>query len=287
MNQRQHMVQTDPSKPYIGIIGCSYTHWSDPKSTWEQIRHRVYSEEDSNSSDCLGESYPAIIAKQFPNYNVVDLSIVSSGNDSVFFRLHNFETQYNIKFSKIIWQLTHFNRELVFFDYNINENIFSNIQQYKNYYFTSGRFNKHINFTIMSRQHGGLHDHMDELNKYFQINKIDLYKYYVNKFGSNQNVWILQKEIDHVNSHYGKNNVLIFAWHKKIDRGYIGTNFTRLTDDVEIDMPSNYIGSIEHMLGTDTFFELGIDHAPHFGPNGHSKVFDFLQPDVVKLMKGL
>lgn len=276
MNQHQPMVQTAQSRPYLGIIGCSYTHWAD--------------------GDCLGKSYPGLIAKNFPDYNVVDLSIISASNDSAFLRLHNFEKQHNIKFTKIIWQLTHFNRELIFLDYNTNENIFADIQQSKNYYHTSGRFSRHINFTI----HGRMHDAVDKLSDYFHIKKIDLYKYYVNKFGSNQNVWILQKEIDHVNSHYGKNNVLMFAWHKKIDRVYSGTNLSRwkwqtalstnksdTADDVEIDLPTNYIGSIEHMLGSDTFFELGIDNAPHYGPDGHSKVFDLLAPDVVKLMKGL
>ena len=54
------MVPTDPSKPYLGIIGDSATHWFH--------------------GDCLGETYPALIAKHFPNYNVVDLSIIGSGN---------------------------------------------------------------------------------------------------------------------------------------------------------------------------------------------------------------
>ena len=54
------MVPTDPSKPYLGIIGDSATHWFH--------------------GDCLGETYPALIAKHFPNYNVIDLSIIGSGN---------------------------------------------------------------------------------------------------------------------------------------------------------------------------------------------------------------
>ena len=75
MNQHQLMVQTDPSKPYLGIVGCSYSHW-------------FY-------GDCELKSYPALIAKKFPQYNVIDLSIISGSNESAFFRLHNFEQKYD------------------------------------------------------------------------------------------------------------------------------------------------------------------------------------------------
>lgn len=279
MNQHQLMVQTDPSKPYLGIIGCSYTHW--------------------DYGDCVGQTYPALIAKQFPNYNVVDLSIPGSGNDSAFLRLNNFERIHKIKFSKVVWQLTHFFRELVIIDYHKDENIFKDIQQETNYFFTSGHFCKHINLSIGFDQ---VSDSMDKMHDYFDIKKTDLYKYYVNKSSSNQSVWLLQKEIDHVNSHYGPQNVLIFSWHDKIDldstdKNYfaykwqkalgntIGNKSNRISD-VEIDIPSNYIGSIEDMLGPDTFWKLGIDDAPHYGPDGHDKVFDVLKPSVVKLLKG-
>ena len=282
------MVPTDPSKPYLGIVGDSATHWFH--------------------GDCLGESYPALIAKHFPNYNVVDLSIVGSGNDSAFFRLHKFEKQYNIKFTKIIYQLTHFYRELIFIDYNKDEFIWNNISNKENYYYTQGKWEKHANFEVqqnkMDRQFsGGDGVSRSSLAEYFDVKSTELYKYYVNRMSSNLPIWLCEKEIDHINSHYGIDNVLIFAWYSKIDLVSTSKNFfayiwettlgkalgdkSNKESDLEIDLPKNYIGSIEDKLGSKVFWKIGVDDAPHYAGEGHSKVFDVLKQDVVKLMEGL
>lgn len=278
MNQHPRMVRMDPSKPYLGIVGCSYTHWLE--------------------GNCLGESYPAIIAKQFPNYNIVDLSIMGSSNESVFLRLYNFERIHKIKFSKILWQLTHFFRELIIMDYNRNENIFKDIQKVENYCCTSGYFSKHITFLVA----GFKDSNMAIMSDYFDIKETDLYKYYVNKSASNQGVWLLQKEIALINSHYGRDNVLIFAWHKNIDLDSTSKNYfaykwnrslgnatgdrSNTARDLEIDLPKNYVGSMQDMLGHDQFWKLGVDDAPHYGSNGHNKVFEALEPNVQELLKG-
>ena len=278
MNQHPRMVRMDPSKPYLGIVGCSYTHWFN--------------------GDCLGESYPAIIAKQFPNYNVIDLSIMGSSNESVFLRLYNFERIHKIKFSKILWQLTHFFRELIIMDYDRDENIFEDTQKVENYCSTSGHFSKHITFSIT----GFKHSNMAIMSDYFDIKETDLYKYYVNKSASNQGVWLLQKEIALINSHYGRHNVLIFAWHKNIDLDSTSKNYfaykwnkslgntigdrSNTAQDLEIDLPKNYVGSVQDMLGHDQFWKLGVDDAPHYGSKGHNKVFEALEPNVQELLKG-
>lgn len=279
MNQQQLMVQTDPSKPYLGIVGCSYSHW-------------FY-------GDCELKSYPALIAKKFPQYNIIDLSIISGSNESAFFRLHNFEQKYKIKFSKIVWQLTHFCRELVMIDYKNNDFVLQDIKEHGNYFYTEGHYEKHYNFAI-NIEH--VKDNMNKLVEYFDIKKTDLYKYYVNKFASNQHVWLLQKEIDHINSHYGEKNVLIFSWHTKIDLESTSKNFfaydwetglghavgnkSNETQDLEFELPKNYIGAIQDMFGNDKFWKLGVDDSPHYGSQGHAEVFDVLHNNVVKLIEG-
>ena len=286
----------DPSKPYLGVVGCSYSHWS--------------------FDNCLGETYPGLIAKNYPDYNVVDLSIISAGNDSAFFRLHTFEKQNNIKFTKIIFQLTHFFRELIFLGYNKDDILWKDPGIKENLFYTKGRWSKHGNFDVkqikgsppykpfqgrdtFSGKEGASRN---ELADYFDIKSTDLYKYYINKMGSNQPLWITEKEIDHINSHYGIDNVLIFAWHKKIDLESTGSNFfaymwdlalgntigdkSNKQSDLEIDLPKNYIGSIEEMIGTKEFWELGVDSAPHWGAHGHMKLYKLLESNIQELLKG-
>ena len=281
-------VAMDPSKPYLGVVGCSYSHWS--------------------FDNCLGESYPGLIAKNYPDYNVVDLSIISGGNDSAFFRLHTFEKQNNIKFTKIIFQLTHFYRELIFLDYNKDDILWEDPGTKENYFYTKGRWSKHGNFPYVFGPNndrpfsGRLLAIRNELTDYFGIKITDLYRYYVNKMGSNQPLWICEKEIDHINSHYGIDNVLIFAWHKNIDlestrKDYFAYKWNRdlgnadgdksnKESDLEIDLPKNYIGSIQDMLGHDQFWKLGVDEAPHYGVEGHMKVYTLLDTNIQELLKG-
>ena len=68
------------------VIGCSYTSWREGK--------------------CYGSSYPALIAQQYPDWQVYDASEPGSSNDSAFFRLQHLERTYG-KPDKIIIQWTH------------------------------------------------------------------------------------------------------------------------------------------------------------------------------------
>ena len=77
------------------IVGCSYTHWSD--------------------GDCFGESYPALIAKEYPNWHVYDASEPGGSNDSVYLRLRYLEKLYGAP-DKIIVQWTHLPRTTVVTD---------------------------------------------------------------------------------------------------------------------------------------------------------------------------
>ena len=65
----------------LAIIGCSYTHWYD--------------------SNALLQTYPYLIAKNFPNYKVYDLSIPGGGNSSAFLRCKFVEDYYGIKLDKV------------------------------------------------------------------------------------------------------------------------------------------------------------------------------------------
>jgi hypothetical protein len=119
---------------------------------------------------------------------------------------------------------------------------------------------------------------------------------------SNLPIWLCEKEIDHINSHYGIDNVLIFAWYRKIDLDSTSKNFfayiwetalgkalgnkSNTEADLEINLPKNYIGSIEDKLSSKVFWNIGVDDAPHYASEGHLKVFDALKPDIVKLLEG-
>ena len=102
----------------LAIIGCSYSHWHDSKA--------------------LYESYPALIAQDFDDYDVYDLSIGGGGNSSAYMRCKSVEDKYNIKIDKVIFQITHFSRLFIYSNkYNFDcSEWFVDCNNKDNYFYT-------------------------------------------------------------------------------------------------------------------------------------------------------
>lgn len=255
----------DKTKPIIAVVGCSYSHWDD--------------------TECFLESYPALIAKNYPDYNVVDLSSPGSSNDSAYIRLFHFEKTTGYKIKKVLFQLTHFGRELVFFDWNIKSFDLWHEGYYvqNNYLYTKGDFcdNLCIVTATIGSKHRWSRRMRSELAKFFGLKEGILTSYYLQKFTTDQNVWKLQREIDLINGHYGINNVLVYSWHRNLDTTSITT-----PKDLKIPvLPHNYIGSVEEWIGNKRFWKLKEDDAPHYGARGHQVVFKQLEPRIDTLLK--
>ena len=77
--------------------------------------------------------------------------------------------------------------------------------------------------------------------------------------------------IDLLNRLYGKKNVLFFAWHNLPN--YHSWKF--------VDIPSNYIGSVQDRFKEDNkFYSLGTDISPHYGSKGHKAVYKWLKEKI-------
>jgi len=260
------MIELDKNKKSIGIIGCSYTHWHD--------------------GNCELESYPALIAKKYNEYNVVDLSMPGSSNDSAYIRLRSFEKLHNIKFDKVIFQITHYGRFLHMPQYNVkNTDIFREYRQLKNYIYTDGNWKDENWDTITSSYlispslifKVWYRERLDFLSNHFRIKVKDLQKWLYHYLESDMLSLVLEKEMHVINGIYGKDNVLLFSWHAGIDS-------SDLTSFEKCDFPENYIGSMAEMIGPKTFFKLGIDDAPHYDRIGNGIVFKHLKPRLDKLL---
>lgn len=254
----------DMSKPFLGVVGCSYTHWAD--------------------GECFGHNYPAFVAKDHPEYNVIDLSAPGSSNDSAYFRLFHFEKLLNIKFAKVIFQITHFGRELVFGDWDWNalelwrEGLYVN----DNLVYTKGEFVDSLNVitATIEDKHAWSKHNRQWLQKFFMLRESMLASYYTQKFTTDEMVWKVQKEINLINAMYGIDNVLIFPWHRNID----STNPSR-RKNLKIFLPDNIQPSIEELLGHKRFRKLGIDDAPHYNARGQAEVYRVLEPRIDSLLK--
>jgi len=254
-------------KPNLAVVGCSYSHYAD--------------------GNCLFKSYPAYIAENFPDWNVVDLSSPGSSNDSAYLRLFNFEHNYKIKFDKVIFQITHFDRLIYFNRYsNLDQNLWTHVVK-NNYFYTEndGQFYENSYLTMSStiglpdRPPGNWNEYRrKKISKWIGLKEKYIVKCIMGEFLSNKSIWHCQKEINLINATYGSNNVLVYSWHKGIDKG---KNLKS-----EIFFPKNWKKSMEERLTTDKFWKLSIDDAGHFDDIGHLEAYKALEPDIKNLIKG-
>lgn len=239
----------------VAVIGCSYTNWRD--------------------GDCLLQSYPALIANDFPEYNVIDLSICGDSNATVYYKIKQAEKQLKIKFDKIICQITHVWRMCYFNQEYLEYNPFDFLKK-KNYIYTFGEYQG--NFT--QKQMIPLQPWMLE-NKQKKTWQKQVIKNIAMNFGidprsifsileNHFNHWHLQETVDLINCVYGTDNVLMFSWHKDKDLNTIS-------------FENNYIGAVQTWLD-NKFFEIAIDNAPHYNAAGHRLIYKNMYPNVNRLL---
>jgi len=221
-------------KLFIG--GCSYSHWSDGK--------------------CFEQSYPALIAKNYPDWHVYDASYGGSANDGIFWRFQHLEEKFGPPDKVIVQWTTNGRHQWIESDSNIT---FKNSKNISNYTFTP-EFDSDKFITISASVLKNLPN--------------SLKKFYVPYLESHHhNTYIIQKEIALVNALYGKENVLMFDWHKHWSPGSNSK------------MPDNWIGSVANAFKRKKKFEkLGIDNAPHYDAVGHLEVYKWLRPHLANLL---
>ena len=251
----------------IFIVGCSYSHWYD--------------------GDCHNESYPALIAKHFPDCHVYDLSEPGGANDSAYLRLRQCEENVGSP-DKVIIQWTHLGRaNIVMDDSHTPRFPFSDFKtdavdgRFTNYTYFDDSFKSNKSVCVTP----SLLDNIVGTNKHRRLAMFaestllsvktikQFFSWYLN---SHQQRWNLQKEIDLVNAVYGKDNVLMFDW---------GNGYHHPGSDSEhsITVPSNWIGSVADALD-NKFMALGVDDAPHYAAEGHLEVYKWLSPHIRKLL---
>ena len=241
----------------VAVIGCSYTNWRD--------------------GDCLLQSYPALIANDFPEYNVIDLSICGDSNSTVYYKIKQAEKQLKIKFDKIIWQITHVWRMCYFNQEYLEYNPFDFLKK-KNYIYTFGEYQGNFTQKQMvplqvwmlgsteSSKDSRAKEVMKNIKMNFGLDEKSIFTIIENY----HNHWHLQETVDLLNSVYGTDNVLMFSWH----------NHDELNT---ISFENNYIGTAQEWVG-DKFFKIGVDNAPHYNDAGHKLIYKKIYPDVNRLL---
>ena len=242
----------------IFIVGCSYTNWND--------------------GDCLGESYPALIAKEYPNWHVYDASEPGGSNDSVYLRLRYLEKLYGAP-DKVIVQWTHLGRTNInIFDQPTpREHTASTLNNYTYFAENGDDVDKDgsivVNPSLLSLSTKWNKKQSNRLRKITGLGSEVTTLFYSWFLNSQTLYWNTQKEIDLVNAVYGKDNVLMYDWQYRHSPG------THLT------MPDNWIGSLAYAFRKkNKFMSLGIDDAPHYAAEGHLEVYKWLEPHLNKLL---
>jgi len=234
------------NKKNLAIIGCSYTN------------HR-----DSNS---LFNTYPALIAKHFPDYFVIDLSVPGSSNCTAYLRLKWYEERYNTKIDKVIFQITHLYRTFLHSKtpaYNMqlgNINLFEETYVKDNYFYSNG---------VLDNKNG----------MHFSLNSSDpkikwIYKYFP---------WYFKKAKDLELGTTWKSHWETLQMINLIDRAY-DTVFFHWHNRVKQDLDSfaskgnyTYAGCVEEWLGADYFETHGKAITYHFGAPEQHIIFEKLR----------
>tara|TARA_R110000796_G_scaffold48135_4_gene115606 strand:- start:510 stop:1256 length:747 start_codon:yes stop_codon:yes gene_type:complete len=242
------------------IAGCSYSHWSD--------------------GYCFNESYPALIAKHFPEWHVYDLSEPGGANDSVYLRLRQCEDNVGTP-DKVIVQWTHLGRaNIVLTDSHTPRFIYSDFKTIDNYTYFDDHFETNESICVKASLLTTDHDKHRRLEMFAQSSALPVeyltafYSWYLD---SHQQRWNTQKEIDLVNAVYGQDNVLMFDWYNR--HHHPGSN-----DETSITVPSNWVGSVATEFGDTKFMQLGVDDAPHYGHEGQLEVYKWLEQYFNKLL---
>ena len=225
------------------IIGCSYSHWYDSKA--------------------LYESYPALIAQDFKDYDVYDLSIGGSSNTTAYLRCKSVEDKYKIKIDKVIFQITHFSRLFIYTDdfwLDDYSDLFNENNSKDNYYYTSGEMNPkygfHVTSSFRSDRKGLL------LNDRYGTKT---YKKFIEKeIVSWRGKWETLQQLELINSMY---DTKFFSWfdyqHNALDLMLAN---------------KSCIGHIADLMGSSEIFkEQSIDRYGHLTATGHRTLYNTMK----------
>ena len=249
----------------IAFVGCSYTHWED--------------------GDCKDNNYPALFAKANPEHNVYDLSIPGASNDSIYFRLYYAQKYYNVNFDKVIVQMTHFARTLLWYnnweyewDQPLGQDGYS-----KNNYTSIGSRYSYKNFNtitsgVVFRENKWQSKIARKIEYHTGVRFRELQKYFAHEFDGHKYIWECQKELATINGAYGEENVKVFSWHENFD--------SKTTKHRDLIVPNNYIGSVQKTFGKKFYKDYAADESPHFNVAGHRAVYNWLLPHITDMIKG-
>ncbi len=241
------------------ILGCSYSHWWDGK--------------------CFGKSYPALIAQNYPNYHVYDMSEPGGSNDTLYLRLKFLKEEFGVIPDKILIQFTHLSRTNLNLRYPVKPARVS-YETLNNYtYHLENDWPDHsltITPSLIRPDTNSYHMKLlRRLNKITLVNINLLRMFYTWYVYSETNFWNIQKEIDLVNYAYGTQNILSFDWVGHYSPGVHS----------HISIPNKHLGSISYAFRKkDKFMSLGVDDAPHYGEEGQAEVYKWLSPHLEEFL---
>jgi hypothetical protein len=219
------------------IIGCSYTHWNDSKA--------------------LHETYPALIAKDFKDYDVYDLSIGGSSNTTAYLRCKGIEDKYNIKIDKVIFQITHFSRLFIYTDdfwLDDYSDLFNDYNNKDNYFYTSGEINSKFGFHVTSN----IKNKLKILNDKYGTKTSK--KYIEKEIVSWRGKWETLQQVELINSIY---DTKFFSWF----------DYQNHALD-EMLANKSCIGHIGGLMGSSEIFkEQSIDAYGHLTADGHRTLY--------------
>jgi len=278
------------------ILGCSYTHWWDGK--------------------CFNKSYPALIARDYPEYHVWDMSEPGGSNDTIYLRLRFLERHYNVVPDKIIIQWTTLSRTNI----NLNwKNGFNpKIKDYrtsKDWKAGTGQVIEREdldiepwNITQITEElldqsppnyswHPETEWPIDSITVNPGLIRLDTNKYHkklIKKLYQHSKVGLHQ--LRNFYSWYLGSTTNLWAVQKEIDlvtakygvdniMSFDWRNHWSPSFHPSIEMASHNVGCVAHAFRKkNKFMELGVDDAPHYGEEGHAEVYKWLTPHIRKLL---
>ena len=219
------------------IVGCSYSHWYD--------------------SNALLQSYPALIAQDFKDYDVYDVSVGGSSNTTAYLRCKSVEDRYNIKIDKVIFQITHFSRLFIYTDdfwLDDCSDLFVENFVKDNYYYTSGHINPKFGFHVTSN----IKNKQQMLNDKYGTKTSK--KFIEKEIVSWRGKWETLQQIELINSMY---DTKFFSWF----------DYKNHALD-EMLANKSCIGHIEDLMGSREIFQKHIiDDCKHLTAKGHRTLY--------------
>ena len=236
------------NKKTVAIVGCSYTHYKD--------------------SNSLFGTYPYFLAKNYPKYDIIDLSVPGGSNDSAYLRLQWYEQRYGKVIDKVIMQITHLYRTFIHSKAEIhkmqlkNMDLFDEIYSKDNYFYTNGFIDRNIG---MHMSMNSSEPKLEWINKHF--NK-SFKKSKETELATWKSQWQTKQAVDLINATY---DTVFFDWHE-----HVGNNVKFMPYRRNI----LHLGSVETLLGSEYFEKHGKRITYHFGKTEQKLIAKHLESSI-------